>query len=168
MTVPASSPQADERDRYREAMARYPSGVTIVTTTDERGEPWGFTATAFCSLSVDPLLVLVCLAKTAECHSVFHRATNFAVHVIHPGQAELAVRFAERGADKFAATTFDTGIGGVPKLPDACVVLECSMFGRHDGGDHTIFIGEVARVHLGDRRPAVYVDRTFHELPVAS
>jgi flavin reductase ActVB len=154
-----------EQDRFREAMARFPSGVTIVTTADDQRQPHGFTATAFCSLSVDPPLVLVCLAKGAECHPVFERAPAFAVNVIHPGQADLAVLFATRGADKFAAAQFDPGVGGVPTLPDACAVLECSTFARHDGGDHTILIGAVERVGIGDRSPAVYADRDFHELP---
>lgn len=71
--------------RFRDAMASFPSGVTIVTTADRDGRWWGFTATSFCSLSVEPPLVLVCLAKRAECHPVFLTAERFVIHVIPPG-----------------------------------------------------------------------------------
>lgn len=78
---------------FREAMAGFPSGVTIVTTADEDGRWWGFTATSF-------------LARGAECHPVFERAERFVVHVIHPEHSDLALRFATRGADKFTDAGF--------------------------------------------------------------
>lgn len=76
-------------------MSSFPAGVTIVTTTDEDGQWWGFTATSFCSVSVDPPPVLVCLANNAECHPVFAKARHWRIHLIHAEHAELAMRFRD-------------------------------------------------------------------------
>ena len=150
---------------FRDAMASFPSGVTIVTTADPSGRWWGFTATSFCSVSMEPPLVLVCLATTAECAQVFHRATRWLVHVIHPDHAQLALRFATRGADKFADAGFVADDNGLPVLDVASVILECSLHDRHPGGDHTILVGQVQTVRIGPETPAVYFRRAFHLLP---
>lgn len=150
--------------RFREAMASFPSGVTIVTTTDADGRWWGFTATSFCSLSADPPLVLVCLAKRAECHPVFLSAEHFVIHVIPPEHTALALRFATRGADKFGDAAFEANHRGLPVLGSSCVVLECDVHHRYDGGDHTILVGRVEDTHLADERPAVFFRRGFHQL----
>ncbi len=159
-STPAVSPQ-----RLREAMASFPSGVTIVTTTDATGRWWGFTATSFCSVSMDPPLVLVCLATTAECAPVFDLAPRWVVHVIHPEHAGLAMRFATRGADKFADAGFAADEHGLPVLSSACVRLLCTAHARHPAGDHPILLGEVQDVRLGGGDlPAVYFRRSFHLL----
>jgi flavin reductase ActVB len=151
-------------DGFREAMASFPSGVTIVTTADGAGRWWGFTATSFCSVSMEPPLVLVCLATAAECHPVFARSLRWVVHVIHPEHADLALRFATRGADKFADTGFVADEHGLPVLPRACAVLDCTVHARHPGGDHTILVGRVERTRLGEDLPAVWFRRRFHPL----
>lgn len=151
---------------FRDAMASFPSGVTIVTTTDPDGRWWGFTATSFCSVSMDPPLVLVCLAATAECHAVFAAARSWVVHVLHPDHADLAIRFATRGADKFADAQFRTDDRGLPVLENACVTLTCSLHARHPAGDHTILLGRVEHTRVNEaERPTVYFRRSFHTLP---
>jgi len=146
-------------------MSSFPSGVTIVTTTDADGRWWGFTATSFCSVSMEPPLVLVCLADTAECHPVFATAERWIVHVIHPEHTELAVRFATRGADKFADAGFSADERGLPVLERACVTLDCTAYAQHEGGDHTILIGRVGRTRISEELPAIYFRRGFHALP---
>lgn len=158
---------ADLPQLFRDAMASFPSGVTIVTTTDAGGRWWGFTATSFCSLSMDPPLVLVCLSTTAECAPVFDRATRWNVHVVHPEHAELAIRFATRGADKFADAGFTSDEHGLPVLDRAPVILDCTAHDRHPGGDHRILVGRVRNVRIGAQTPAVYFRRAFHPLPPA-
>lgn len=153
-----------DADRFREAMASFPSGVTIVTTTDKGGHRWGFTATSFCSVSADPPLVLVCLAKSAECHSAFLDADAWVIHVIHTDHRILAMRFATRGADKFADADFDVSGRGLPVLRDASTVLHCSAHAWHDAGDHTILIGRVDEIDVGSTHPAVYFKRGFRTL----
>ena len=155
---------SSEKDLFREAMASFPSGVTIVTTADETGRWWGFTATSFCSVSMEPPLVLVCLANSAECAPVFQSAERWIVHIIHPEHAELAMRFATRGADKFADSEFIADENGLPVLVLASVILDCDMRARYPGGDHMIMVGEVGNVRLGAEMPTVYFRRAFHSL----
>jgi flavin reductase ActVB len=156
---------ADQKALFKRAMASFPSGVTIVTTTAPDGRWWGFTATSFCSVSMDPALVLVCLADTAECHPVFAEAERWIVHIVHPDHADLAVRFATRGADKFADGGFRADERGLPVLDQACVVLDCVPYARYDGGDHTILVGQVQSTTVSEEVPALYFRRSFHAIP---
>ena len=166
MTTGATALEAPERAvlDFREAMASFPSGVTIVTTTDAQGRRWGFTATSFCSLSATPPLVLVCLAKDARCHPAFLAAESWAIHVLPEDRTDLAMVFASRDADKFAAADFTVGRRGDPVLADASVVLECARAARYDGGDHTILVGRVEEIDLRESEPAVYFKRGFHRI----
>jgi flavin reductase ActVB len=156
-----------DRQLFRDAMASYPSGVTIVTTTDANGRWWGFTATSFCSASVAPPLVLVCLARTAECYAAFREARGWVIHIIHPNHADLAVRFATRGADKFAGGRFREGEDGLPVLDEAAVTLHCSPYTQYPAGDHSILVGRVKRTSVDEAQvPALYFRRSYHALPV--
>jgi len=149
---------------FKDAMAGFPSGVTIVTTVDENGKWWGFTASSFCSVSVDPPLILVCLSVNAECHPVFRAAEHWVVHVIHSDQVDVAMRFATRGADKFAGEIFRSDHRGLPRLAGSSVTLDCTTHARYEGGDHTILVGEVSGCYRGTERPTVYTERSFHTL----
>jgi len=162
--TPAVHVAADLSERFREAMASYPSGVTIVTTTDEQGVWRGFTATSFTSLSVDPPLALVCLARTAQCHAAFEKARSWVIQVVPSRRADLAKRFATRGADKFGQGDFQADAAGHPVLQEAAAVLQCEAYVRHDVADHTILVGRVQDVRLHDAPPAVYFRRGFHAL----
>jgi flavin reductase ActVB len=153
------------RDAFKSAMSTFPSGVTIVTTTDEHGESWGFTANSFCSLSMDPPLVLVCLARTATCFETFMKSEGWVVNIISERAHDLARTFATRGADKFAGGHFDAGPTGHPTLRDAPVSLHCDAWNRYDGGDHVIIVGRVTDVDLTDAVPSIYFRRDFHRLP---
>lgn len=155
---------------FRNALARFASGVTVVTTIDSGGTPVGFTASAFSSLSLDPPLVLVCLEKKAESHAAFAETEHFAISVLAEGQGDTAWRFAKRGTNKFAGFETERGEAtGMPLVPDAHVQLECRMYERLPGGDHTILIGEVLSARSDDESaPLVHYNRLFgrfHEQP---
>jgi len=150
--------------RFRDAMAAFPSGVTIMTTADRTGRPCGFTASSFCSLSLDPPLVLVCLAKTAKCHPAFQQSDDWSIQIIAARHLALAMRFATKGGDKFAGGEFTPDERGVPVLPDAPVRLTCSAHARYDGGDHIILVARVHEVAIRDEHPLLYFRRTFHPL----
>ena len=150
----------------RDVMASFPAGVTIKTPVDADGRWWGFTASAFCSLSADPPLVLVCVAKTAECYPAFMATEQLAVHIVQPDHEHVAKLFATRGADKFAGANFVLSARGLPIIDDAASVLECSVYARYDGGDHTIIVGRVEDAILGPHEPVVYYRRDFHRLPL--
>ena len=155
---------------FKEAMAAFPSGVTIMTTVDVDGQPRGFAASSFCSVSMDPALVLVCIAKTAQCHDAFVESDDWAIQIAGSDHLDLVTRFASKGADKFGGGEFVADDRGVPVLLDASVLLECKAHGRLDGGDHTILIARVVEVALRDHPPVLYFQRGFHDrqrVPVA-
>ena len=147
---------------FKEAMSRFPSGVVIATTRDSAGRPWGFTASAFSSVSLDPPLVLVCLARTAECHRRFQSAPWFAINVLGAGDESVAAAFAKRGADKFAGINAAADERGSPLLPAAVATLTCERFNVYDCGDHSVLVGRVTKTRLGSRNsPMVYSSRRF-------
>ncbi|TWE23541.1 flavin reductase family protein [Prauserella muralis] len=150
--------------QFREAMSRFPSGVTIVTTTDHCGARWGFTASAFCSVSAEPPLVLACLAVSADSYRAFRTSSKWVVNILGEEHAPLAKRFATKGADKFAGGEFDTDADGLPVLPEAVASLVCRTQARHPAGDHVILIGEAVNVRLRDHTPLVYYARDFARL----
>lgn len=152
----------------RAALAQFPSGVTLVTTKDEQGRPWGFAATSFCSVSAEPPLVLVCLATTAQCHAVFTRAERWMIHIMHDEHQDLVQLFATRGADKFATGDFVDGPTGLPTLADASVVIECARHSLTEAGDHTILIGRIESAAVNAPTPTVYYQRGFHSLGVTA
>jgi flavin reductase ActVB len=149
---------------FRQAMGRFPSGVTIVTTVDEHGRRWGFTASAFASLSLQPPRVLVCLDRSANCHQSFSSADRFAVNILGAEQEDLARHFATKASDKFGGKSFELGDLRMPLLPDAVATLECLTAGRLPGGDHTILVGEPVSIRLRSGPPAVLYDRRFWRL----
>lgn len=148
---------------FRAAMSRFPTGVTIVTTDDEHGNPSGFTASSFCSVSTNPPLILVCLATSANSYPVFARCDRFAVSILRPQHTELAKRFASKDTDKFAGT-FGRTPGGLTVVDGALAVFECAVHQRHEAGDHVIMIGRVYWVRTRTGDPVVYHDRAFDTL----
>lgn len=149
-------------DRFKSALASFPSGICIVTTADRQGRTWGFTASAFSSLSLDPPLVLVCLDRRADSHDAFSSAPHFAVSILAAHQLHLAIRFATKGIEKFEGLVVALGSEtGVPLIPEAVVHLECQMHQTLSAGDHTILIGEVLVADLSDGEPLVTHNRRY-------
>ena len=149
-------------DNFRQAMSRFATGVTIVTTNDRDGRPVGFTASAFSSLSLNPPLVLVCLDRRAECFEAFQATELMAVNILAIGQDDIALRFATRGADKFGATPTTAGTAtGLPLIDGALAQVECRMRERVEGGDHVILVGEVVRAASNDSDPLLHYNRNF-------
>jgi flavin reductase ActVB len=154
---------------FREAMRRFASGVTIVTTADADGVWTGFTASAFCSLSLEPPLVLVCQAHTSTSYDAFARCDRFLINILAEEHEALALHFAQAGGDKFAGGDFVGGLAsGLPVLPDALAVLGCDVHARHTGGDHDILVGAVTACRVREGAPMVHYDRRFHALPEAT
>ncbi|WP_052865666.1 flavin reductase family protein [Streptomyces niger] len=143
------------------ALSRVPSPVTVVTTTDATGRHWGFTASSFSSLSLDPPLILVCPAKSAGSHRAFVTADRFMVNVLAADQADIAARFARAGTDKFAGGEMVPCEFGLPGLPSAVARLACTRYDVLDGGDHSILVGHVDATGVTARAPLVYHDRDF-------
>jgi flavin reductase ActVB len=149
-------------DDFRNAMSRFATGVTIVTTNDPGGRPVGFTASAFSSLSLNPPLVLVCLDRRAECFEAFQATDLMAINILAMGQDDIAMRFATRGADKFGATRTTAGTAtGTPLIDGALAQVECRVHERVEGGDHVILVGEVVQAASDDSEPLLHYNRNF-------
>lgn len=147
---------------FRQTMSRYASGVTIVTAMDEAGMPWGLTASAVSSVSLNPPLVLICIDKKANTYEAVTKARFFAMNFLNKQQDELALLFATRGADKFAGVPYQPGTTGAPLLPEVSIaVIECRMFAQYEGGDHTIVVGEVVAASVSEGQPLIFYDRKF-------
>lgn len=150
-----------ECSTFVDAMAAVPGPVAVVTTVDPSGAHWGFTASAFCSLSLDPPLILVCLAKSASCHRAFTRSDAFLVNVLADDQADIARRFGRSGPGKFAAGDMTPSELGIPGLPIAASRLVCVTHSVLDGGDHSILVGRVHSASVQERTPLLYCNRRF-------
>jgi flavin reductase (DIM6/NTAB) family NADH-FMN oxidoreductase RutF len=127
----------------RRAFGAFATGVTIVTTRGENGEVFGFTANSFSSVSLDPPLVLVNIAKSAYGLKLFTDAPGFAVNILAENQRDLSNTFASRGADKFAGVKWSQGPTGSPLLEGVVAWFDCEYFEQVDAGDHIILIGKV-------------------------
>jgi flavin reductase ActVB len=151
----------DQTD-FRNALARFASGVTVVMTRNGEGSFVGFTASAFSSLSLDPPLILVCLQKDADCYQAFMEAESFTVSILSAGQSDIAQRFATKAIDKLQGTgVAPASISGLPRIEGASAWLECRTYSRVDGGDHTILIGEVIAAGATGAEPLLHFNRTF-------
>ena len=151
-------------DEFRRALCQFAAGVTVVTTRDGRGRSLGLTVTAFCSVSLEPPLVLVCVDHRSEAHVGFRHAGLFGVSILAEGQEQLSRRFAAGGPAKFAGLELAKGDSGVPLIPGALAHLECRVSATHQAGDHTIYVGEVIGVHVRPGRPLLYHDRGYRQL----
>jgi flavin reductase (DIM6/NTAB) family NADH-FMN oxidoreductase RutF len=145
---------------FREAIAHFATGVTVVTTTHE-GHPAGMTASAVCSLSLDPVLLVVCIDNRLATHKAIEASKRFAVNVLGERDEELARRFARRAEDKFAGVALVEG-SDPPVLAKAIAHFVCTVEERVPGGDHSIFIGKVSHCEATPGcRPLLYYRSAF-------
>ena len=141
---------------FRAALARFASGVTVLTLREDADRDAGMTVTAFSSLSLDPPLILVCIGYAASIAPALARATHFAVHVLADDQEPLARRFAFKEIDRFDGLTMRRGIAELPLLEGALATLQCRIHARHPGGDHEIVVGEVLDAEGREGEPLLY------------
>ncbi len=129
----------------RDALGCFATGVTVVTCVDDSGNPVGLTANSFTSLSLDPPLLLVCVAKGTASAVPLTLAGHFAVNVLQTHQQPASITFSTRGEDRFGQTEWSVGEHGAPVLLDSLSVFECRRHAVHEGGDHLILVGEVVK-----------------------
>ena len=142
----------DARD-LRRAFGSFATGVTIVTTLDGEGTPCGFTANSFTSVSIEPPLVLVNIARSAFGCNAFTRSGGFVVNILGHRQRDLSNLFASAGADKFAAVSWRAGSNGSPIIKDVIAWFDCEHFDQVDAGDHIILIGKVIDYYHNTHAP---------------
>jgi flavin reductase (DIM6/NTAB) family NADH-FMN oxidoreductase RutF len=144
------------QEEFRAALGSFASAVTVVTTKDAGNKLLGITVSAFCSVSLSPPMVLICIEKTAGSHYAFEESNVFIVNILREGESVISERFASLHEDKFAGIDITPGIDGVPILNDALAVLECRVKFSYHGGDHSIFVGEVENVKVDNGKPLLY------------
>jgi len=141
---------------FRRIMGHWSTGVAVVAT--RRGErPWGLTANAFASVSLDPPLVLVCVDLGADTHEPLRDAGLFAVSILAADQERVARRFAASDVeDKFDGVAWREEATGAPVLEGAVAWLDCRLWAHYPAGDHTIFVGQVVAGDAAERAPLLY------------
>jgi flavin reductase (DIM6/NTAB) family NADH-FMN oxidoreductase RutF len=152
------------QDEFRAVLGRFPSGVTVVTTRTADGSDQGMTVSAFCSVSLEPPLVLVCIEKTASAYAALTSAAGFVVNVLSAKQEQTARRFAIVDIDRFEGVGFTRSTSGYAVLDDVLAVIECKRVSSFDGGDHTIILGEVEATRAEVGSPLLYYRGGYAQL----
>ena len=166
-TPPEYRSGADART-LRAALGCFATGVAIITAMGADGRPFGLTANSFTSLSLDPPLLLVCIAKSAGSAEGLRAAAHFGVNVLQIGQQPASNRFSGKGEDRFAATPWTRGETRAPVLTGALAAFECAQEAVHDGGDHFILVGRVVRATFEPHRdPLLFFRGKYRRLHFA-
>lgn len=158
-------PMSVSQDAFRRAMGYFATGVTLLTV-DDRGEVHGMTANAFASVSLEPILVLVCVDRKARTHTHLHARKRFGVNILSDQQRAISEHYAQEerdqaSAERQAGAKFERTAHGTPVLHGALAYLECRLESTQDAGDHTIFIAEVEDLVVRGGRPLLYFQSRY-------
>jgi flavin reductase (DIM6/NTAB) family NADH-FMN oxidoreductase RutF len=147
-------------DEFRAALGRFPSGVTVITVDTAAGEVHGMTASSFCSVSLRPPLVLVCIEQLAETYLHVQERGRFGVSILRDDQEALSEFFADPERNPDAARRLNIQYlrmnSGTMVVAGTLANLDCSVVQAHAAGDHTIFVAEVKEVIVQEGQPLVY------------
>lgn len=155
--------ESDQQTGLKQAMRAYPQGVTVATTFSRDG-PRAITVSSFTSVSLEPPLILISIAKTSSLHDQFKRTDAFAVNFLADDQKSVSDRFAGRtkAKDRFEGIRFTRGVTGSPIIEGVRAVIECRSWRVYEGGDHSILVGEVVSAKaLNRKRPLVYFSQQY-------
>jgi flavin reductase (DIM6/NTAB) family NADH-FMN oxidoreductase RutF len=141
---------------FRRTLGQFATGVTVVTTRDASGRPLGLTVSAFCSVSLHPPLVLVCIDHRSETNAAMRESGLFAVNVLAEDQEDVSRRFAAPGRAKSDGFPFAEGRHGLPLVAGALAHVECRVRSFHDEGDHAVWVGEVRSLDARPGRPLLH------------
>jgi flavin reductase (DIM6/NTAB) family NADH-FMN oxidoreductase RutF len=150
-------------DEFRSVLGRFASGVTVVTAV-ANGKDQGMTVSAFCSVSLMPPLVLICIERSASAHEALTTSDEFVVNILSADQEQLARRFAIEGIDRFEGVAYARGQSGIPVLDNIIGVVECRRTTLYAGGDHTIIIGQVEAARTENGKPLLYYRGGYAQL----
>ena len=161
-------PSSADRELFREVFGRFVTGVAVITSAGPAGRG-GMTANALCSLSLDPLLVLVCFENEARTLPIVREAGRFAVNVMSAEQEDLAAVFASKlpEPEKLDAVAHHTH-DGLPILDDVLAWAGCRLVELIAGGDHTIAIGEIVSMGMGNGTPLLWYGGRYHAWPASA
>ncbi len=148
---------------FRQALGTFATGVTVVTAIDEDGQPRGFTANSFTSVSLNPPLILICIASDSAGHAVFTNSDTFCINVLAEDQQELSTLFASPGAERFSGVEWHPGNNDNPIINGAISFFECDRHNLIGAGDHVILIGKVSNYETSGRSPLIYCAGSYVE-----
>ena len=152
-------------DAFRSVLGRFASGITVVTTRDAEQRDVGMTVSAFCSVSLKPPLVQICVDREASLYGALVGSTRYGVSILAAEQEALSRRFSTADSTRrFDGIGYRRGESGVVLLEDALAHLECRIVTSHEAGDHTIFIGEVESASARSARPLLYYRGGYAQL----
>ena len=149
---------------FRRAMGHFPTGVSILTTVHD-GERHGMTANSITSVSLEPVLILVCLMREARTALAIQRAGRFAVNFLAENQEQMSRRFGIAGQDHFDGLEVDEDLSGLPLLPGCTAYLVCRVTDIVPAGDHDVVLAEVERAHERGGNPLVFHLGGYKRLP---
>jgi flavin reductase (DIM6/NTAB) family NADH-FMN oxidoreductase RutF len=153
-----------DNESFKTILSKFATGVAVVTTCVD-GENHGMTVNAFCSVSLSPRLILICVEKAAETHDTIARAENFAVNLLTDRQAAISERFADPALPqekRFKNLRVMKSTSGSPLLAETMGYIDCKKYNAYEGGDHTIFLGEVIEIFVSpNNSPLLYFDRDY-------
>ena len=152
-----------DEGHFKLALSHFASGVTVVTTEHE-GRQYGMTVASFASLSLHPPLVLVCIERSVKTHDAIAAAGKYGVSILSNTQSDISSKFASRSDDKFNGVELIEGDLDVPLIAGSLTAIECRVYDRVPGGDHTIFIGEVMKIHTQEGNPLLYFRSGYREM----
>lgn len=135
--------KTDKRRQLRDAFGAFMTGVTVVTSRDRNGEPIGFTANSFSSVSLDPALLLVSIDKRSANFSNFTECVRFAVNILSEQQKETSGIFARKVDDRFGLVDWHASKSGTPLIDNCSAWFDCVLHKVIDAGDHAILLGRI-------------------------
>lgn len=148
---------------FRQVMSRFASGVTVVTTAIDDA-CYGLTVSSFASLSLEPRLALVCIYTVSPMHDYMLQAEQWAINILAHDQEDVSRHFAGPDKHDWSAIAYERSTNGMPWLDGALATLDCRLSQRYDGGDHSIFVGELQSVSVAETQPLVYFRGGYHSL----
>lgn len=160
-----TSPPPVDPTLFRQLLARFATGVTIITARDSEGYPVGMTASSLTSVSLAPPLVSVCVDVTADMHRTLSACGTFVINILSSEQQALSHRFANEPAEsRFTDIAYQVTEHGLVILPDTLAYISCERFADFPLGDHTLFVGRVTGGAATDGHPLLYYRGNYASL----
>jgi flavin reductase (DIM6/NTAB) family NADH-FMN oxidoreductase RutF len=153
-----------EKNQLRQVMGHFATGVTIITTVNKEGQLHGLTANAFTSVSLEPPLLLISVDKKAESWPAFEESKVFTVNILGDDQEALSRKFAVSGGNKFEGVAYRRGANGAAILEGALAFIECTLYAAYEGGDHSLYLGEIQEASVREGKPLVFFRGGYRNL----
>jgi flavin reductase (DIM6/NTAB) family NADH-FMN oxidoreductase RutF len=145
-----------DKNQLRQVMGHFATGVTIITTFNRDGQMHGLTANAFTSVSLEPPLLLISVDKKAESYPAFEESKVFTVNILADEQEALSRKFAVSGGNKFEGVAYRRGANGAAILDGTLAHIECTLYAAYEGGDHSLYLGEIQEAEVREGKPLVF------------